>query len=202
MDQESWLYQLYLDTIKGQEKVNERLDRTCRKKKGFAVLLPMIRDISIREDWRAHEILMNIQSGEPCEIWEKDSHGNPKAARPQSQTASLPIRMSSISNRLKKCSAFCRYSRGACKTTADIAAQCQFEFDFKTRFYPVFVPPHLEGKIFHKRRAPCRSGKVFTAVMRRGDCKALHAGAPGKSARNISRAQIPWKWSASAWTMS
>ena len=31
-----------------------------------------------------------------------------------------------------------------------IAESVDFEFDFKTKFYPVFVPPHLEGKSFTK----------------------------------------------------
>ena len=78
MDQEPWLYQQYLDAIKSQELVNERLIALSKEIGIRCVAANNSRYID-REDWRAHEILMNIQSGEPCEIWEKDSHGNPKA---------------------------------------------------------------------------------------------------------------------------
>jgi len=32
----------------------------------------------LRDDWKAQEILMNVQSGEAVEVWEKDSFGNLK----------------------------------------------------------------------------------------------------------------------------
>ncbi|MBM3198933.1 MAG: DNA polymerase III subunit alpha, partial [Chlamydiae bacterium] len=30
--------------------------------------------------------------------------------------------------------------------TLEVAKRCSFAFDFKTKYYPVFIPPHLEGK--------------------------------------------------------
>ena len=77
MHQESWLIQQYQDYIQRQQKVNETLIRLSRQ---HAIPLVATNDIhySTREDWRAHEIFLNIQSGEPCEIWEKDSYGNLK----------------------------------------------------------------------------------------------------------------------------
>ena len=77
MDQESWLHQLYQDTIKGQEQINERLI-LLGKEKGIRCVAANDSRYIERDDWQAHEILMNIQSGEPSEIWEKDSFGNPK----------------------------------------------------------------------------------------------------------------------------
>ncbi len=77
MHQESWLIQQYQDYIQRQKKVNEALIRLSRQ---YAIPLVATQDIHYirRQDWRAHEILLNIQSGESCEIWEKDSYGNLK----------------------------------------------------------------------------------------------------------------------------
>lgn len=75
MESENWLIQLHQDTIKAQDLLNEYL---CTWGKEHCVAANNTRYID-RHDWHAHEILMNIQSGEPCEIWEKDSQGNPKA---------------------------------------------------------------------------------------------------------------------------
>src|SRR5271156_6841067 len=77
MDQEGWLYQQYLDAIKRQELLNEQL-LVLSKEKGIRCVAANDSRYIEREDWQAHEIMMNIQSGEPCEIWEKDSQGNLK----------------------------------------------------------------------------------------------------------------------------
>ena len=58
----------------------------------------------------------------------------------------------------------------ALQNTVKIADACQFEFDFKARYYPVFVPPQLEGQSFTKEtrlqeaekflRQLCEEGKI------------------------------------------
>src|SRR5262249_55474202 len=77
MHDESWLYQQYQDYINKQNKVNVALIELSKKHQIPLVATNDSHYIN-REDWKAHEILLNIQSGEPCEIWEKDSQGNPK----------------------------------------------------------------------------------------------------------------------------
>ncbi len=74
---ETRLIQQYQDYINRQQKVNEQLITLSQQ---HAVPLVATNDVHYieRSDWRAHEILLNIQSGEPCEVWEKDSFGNPK----------------------------------------------------------------------------------------------------------------------------
>ena len=76
IDKESWLYQYYLDRIKNQDKVNETLV-ALSKERGIPIVATNGTHYIDREDWRAHEILMNVQSGEPVEIIERDSFGNP-----------------------------------------------------------------------------------------------------------------------------
>ncbi len=167
MDQEGWLYQLYQDTIKGQEQINERLIALGIEKGIRCVAANDSRYIE-RGDWQAHEILMNIQSGEPSEIWEKDSHGNPKVRvkNPKRQVAythelyfKSPEEMRALFADLP----------AALESSVAIAESVDFEFDFKTRFYPVFVPPkytkeeflrHLCEEGIKERYTPERLAKV------------------------------------------
>ncbi len=166
MDQEGWLYQQHLNAIKEQKQVNERLLILSREKGIRCVAANDSRYID-KEDWKAHEILMNIQSGEPCEIWEKDSHGNPKERvrnpkRQVSYTHELyfksPAEMQSLFADIPE----------AVEESMAIAAQCQFEFDFKTKFYPVFIPPHLEGKAFSKEERLSEAEKFLRNLCEEG----------------------------------
>lgn len=78
---ESWLFQHYQDFIQRQEKVNKALIEVGVEL-GIKVVATNDSHYMDRSDWKAHEILLNVQSGEPCEIWENDSFGNPKMRVP------------------------------------------------------------------------------------------------------------------------
>jgi DNA polymerase-3 subunit alpha len=142
--QEGWLAQKMRDYEASQQKSNEKLVELSRH-----LGIPLVATNNVhyieRDDWRAHEILLNIQSGEPCEIWERDSAGNPKnkAPNPKRETTSThelyfksPAEMEALFADLPE----------AIAETARIAEKCKCELDFKTKHYPVFVPPDLEGK--------------------------------------------------------
>lgn len=146
MDQESWLHKQYLDAIKAQEMVNARLISISREKGIRCVAANDSRYID-RQDWNAHEILMNVQSGEPCEIWEKDSYGNLKVRVKNPKRQVTHTHEMYFKSQQEMQSSFADFPE-ALQTTIEIAEQCQFEFDFKTKYYPVFVPPHLENKEF------------------------------------------------------
>ncbi len=148
MDQESWLYQRHLDYISGQKKINSKLIELS-KRYGIKCVAANDTKYLDRDDWRAHEVLMNIQSGEPCEIWEKDSFGNPKVRvrnpkREVTLTHELyfksPEQMQSLFADIPE----------AVHNTSEIAQKCRFEFDLKSKYYPVFVPPALESTTFTK----------------------------------------------------
>jgi DNA polymerase-3 subunit alpha len=85
---ESWLLQKMQTAESDQKKINERLIELSKAHQVSLVATPDIHYIE-KEDWRAHEILLNVQSGEPCEIWERDSQGNlkNKAPNPKRETA-------------------------------------------------------------------------------------------------------------------
>src|ERR1700722_218487 len=169
MDQESWLHQLHLETVKGQRRVNEHLLQLSKEKGVRCVAANDSRYID-KEDWKAHEILMNIQSGEPCEIWEKDSYGNPK------ERVRNPKRQASYTHELyfkspeEMHSLFADLPQ-ALEESVAIASQCQFEFDFKTKFYPVFIPPHLEAKSFSKEERLVEAEKFLRKLCEEGIAK-------------------------------
>lgn len=142
--QESWLSQKLRDAVSHQNKKNEEL-LALSKELGVGIVATNDIHYIEREDWRAHEILLNIQSGEVCEIWERDSAGNPKnkAPNPRRETASTrelyfksPAEMSALFSDIPE----------AIENTLKIADQCKCELDFKTRHYPIFIPPAIVGK--------------------------------------------------------
>jgi DNA polymerase-3 subunit alpha len=155
MDKEGWLLQNYRDYVRNQEIVIQKLIELGKQYNIRCVATNAVHYLE-RSDWKAHEILMNIQSGEPCEIWERDSQGNPKnrVLNPKRQVyfthelyLKTPEQMSELFADLPD----------ALAVSIDIAEKINLELDFKARFYPVFTPP--EG--FTKEdylRALCKKG--------------------------------------------
>jgi DNA polymerase-3 subunit alpha len=146
--QENWLIQKMSDYSENQRKKNEKLVEISKR---LNIGLVATNDIHYleKEDWRAHEILLNIQSGETVEIWERDSAGNPKnkAPNPKRETTSTrelyfksPDEMRSLFEDLPE----------SLENTVKIAEKCKCEIDFKTKHYPIFIPPDLVGKTVSK----------------------------------------------------
>ena len=140
LKKEMWLYREYELMVERQEKVIEAY-------KGMGVPLVATNDIQYlnQEDYKVHEILMNVQSGEPIEIWDTDHMGNRKGKVLNPKRRVLfsheyyfksPEQMEALFSDLPE----------AISNTKKIADQCSIEFDFEKKFYPVFVPPELEGK--------------------------------------------------------
>jgi len=146
--QESWLFQKYQDYISKQEKLNQILLEVS-KELSIPVVATNDSHYIDRDDWRAHEILLNIQSGESVEIVEKDSYGNPKfrTANPKRMTYSShecyfksPQQMQSLFADIPE----------AISNTLKVAEKCHVELDFKTKHYPVYLPPAIQEKSFSK----------------------------------------------------
>jgi DNA polymerase-3 subunit alpha len=137
--QESWLFQQYQDYMTKQTKVNQALIEIAQEE-GIRVVATNDSHYIERSDWRAHEILLNVQSGEPCEIWEKDSYGNPKVRiqNPKRRTYSShecyfksPQQMLDLFQDIPE----------AISNTLEVAEKCKVEIDFKAKHYPVYLPP-------------------------------------------------------------
>lgn len=148
MYQESWLQQQYQDFIQKQTKVNQALIEIGREL-NIPIVATNDSHYIDRSDWKAHEILCNVQSGEPCEIWEKDSQGNPKfrVANPKRQT--YPSHEYYFKSPAQIEELFADIPE-AVENTLVIAEKCNVAIDFKTKHYPVYHPPSIEGKSFTK----------------------------------------------------
>jgi DNA polymerase-3 subunit alpha len=139
MEEEGWLLQNYRDYVRNQEVVLQRLVE-MGKVLGIRSVATQGSHYLHRSDWKAHEILMNVQSGEPCEIWERDSAGNPK------RRVLNPKRQVYFSHELYFKSAaemgeMFADLPDALKESVAIAEKIELKLDFKTKYYPVFTPP-------------------------------------------------------------
>ncbi len=144
LEREVWVYQRHQEYVANQEKLIERL-KVLSKEKGIPLVATNGVHYIERDDWQAHEILMNVQSGEPCEIWERDSFGNPRARIPNPKRKILPSHEFYFKSPEEMEALFADIPE-AIKNTHEIADKCHLEIDLKAKFYPVFVPPSLEGK--------------------------------------------------------
>lgn len=139
--QEAWLLQKYEDFIARQDKVNTALVELGRRYAIPLVATNASRYLS-RDDWRAHEILINIQSGEPCEVWQKDAQGNPQFRIPNPQRRTYASHEHYFKSQAEMETLFSDLPE-AIENTVKVANKCTLELDFKTKHYPVFVPPSL-----------------------------------------------------------
>ncbi len=159
---ETWLQQQYIDFIEKQKRVNDRLI-VEGKKRGIELVATNDTHYLEPGDWKAHEVLLNIQSGEPVEIWEKDSFGNP------TQRISNPKRRVYSSHELYFKSPEEMQERfkdlpKALEATQKIAEKCSVELDFETKHYPVFTPPDLRGKPITDEERLVASGHYLRAL--------------------------------------
>ena len=108
-----------------------------------------------REDWRAHEILLNVQSGEPCEIWERDAQGNPKRRIPNPKRHTyashecyfkMPQQMVDLFQDIPE----------AISNTLEVAEKCQLEIDFQDETLSCLCTANQWKQDDIRRRAPKR----------------------------------------------
>lgn len=156
--QESWLIQQYQDCIQKQKKVNEALIRLSRQ---HGIPLVATNDVHYihREDWRPHEILMNIQSGEPCEIWEKDSYGNLKFRLPNPKRQTYPSHEYYFKTAGQMQELFSDVPE-AFEQSGKIAEMCDVDIDFKAKHYPVYLPPDFNPEA-HSKEEQSRAVEQF-----------------------------------------
>jgi DNA polymerase-3 subunit alpha len=139
VEDEPWLIQKYEEQEQNRLRIEERLFPLARKKN---ILIAATQESFYleRTDWRAHEILLNIQSGEPSEIWQRDSMGNPVGRVKNPKRDVLASHEHFFKSQDQMEAIFKDYPE-AISCTKEIADRCHFNFDFKTKHYPSFVPP-------------------------------------------------------------
>ncbi len=148
LDKEAWAYENYKHNVTHEEKILGCL-KDLSKKLGIACVATNDIHYLEREDWRAHEILKNVQSGEPCEIWEKDSSGNLKNKVRNPKRETTPSHEHYFKSKEEMQALFQDFPE-ALAVAEKIAGQCLLELDFKTRYYPHYTPPEVNGEILSR----------------------------------------------------
>lgn len=144
LKEEAWLLRQHLEYTEKQGKLNEAVCKLALEL-GVPVVATNDSHYMDRGDWKAHEILINIQSGEPCEIWERDSLGNPKWRVPNPKRKTYPSHEFYFKSQEEMAALFSDMPE-ALQNTLEVAKRCKVDIDLKTKHYPVFIPPSLEGK--------------------------------------------------------
>jgi DNA polymerase-3 subunit alpha len=142
--QESWRYQQYAEYISKQNKINAALLELSAKY-GIRVVATNDSHYMEQQDWMAHQILLNVQSGEPTEIVEHDSYGNAKLRKPNPKRSTYPSNEYYFKSPEQMAALFADVPE-AISNTLTIADKCNVELDFKTKHYPVFIPPAFADK--------------------------------------------------------
>lgn len=145
MFDESWLYSNYQEHVQKQEKLITKLIPLAKELNIKCVATNNIHYLE-RDDWRAHEVLLNIQSGEPIEEWQRDAMGNPKFRTPNPKRSTFATHELYFKTAEEMAALFSDIPE-AISNTLEIADKCTLEIDLKTKHYPVFVP---EGKTYSK----------------------------------------------------
>ncbi|MCB1213207.1 MAG: DNA polymerase III subunit alpha [Chlamydiia bacterium] len=139
---ETWLLQKYQEAIGSQQKVNAFLIAT-----GAELGIPCVATNDThfieRSDWKKHEILINVQSGEPVEIPEYDFSGSSTRRVPNPKRQTYASHECYFKSPEQMQALFSDHPE-AISNTLDIAKKCNVNFDFKTKHYPVYWPEELD----------------------------------------------------------
>lgn len=166
LEDEEWLYEKFVQYAKDQAQVGERLQELSRSLGIGRVATNDARYLR-KEDWLAHEAVMNIGAGEVLQIWDVDSQGKRQRLRKN------PKRKLALTRELyfvSQAEMVERFSDDpeAIETTLKIAEQCNFSFDFDKKFYPLFVPPSLEGREFSEKTRKLESAQFLRNLCQEG----------------------------------
>jgi DNA polymerase-3 subunit alpha len=138
--EEAWLFHQYQEYVAKQDKLNTTLYELGKKHAIGCVATNNCHYLE-RQDFKAHEILINVQSGESVELWQD---GKPIPNPKRTTFPSHELYMKSAEEMQELFSDIPE----AIQTTCAIAEKCLLELDFSTKHYPVFIPPSLQGKTY------------------------------------------------------
>lgn len=145
-DKEQWLLQLHNEMAEKQELLVQKY-KLVHQKTNIGLVATNNVQFMQKKDYKAHEILMNIQSAETIEIIEKDSLGVLRRRYPNPKRRVLPSDQYYFKTPMEMESLFADLPE-AIETTRRLADSVDMSMDFDTRYYPVFIPPELEGREF------------------------------------------------------
>lgn len=165
-EKEQWIQQRVQDHLKKQELLNQKLIDLSKRESIQAVASNETFYLQA-EDFKAQEILMNVQSGQPCEIWELDSRGNRKARVPNPKRSILPSRSFYLHSPNQMAEKFSFFPESL-KASSEIAERCNVELDFATKHYPVYLPPSLLDKQYKSEEREKEAEKYLWELCQKG----------------------------------
>jgi DNA polymerase-3 subunit alpha len=169
ISKEPFLLQGYKDLIEKSSKIEKNL---IALSKTFQIDILASSDIHYLEasDWKAHEILKNIQSGEPCEIWEKDSYGNLKNKIPNPKREVFYSHEYHFRSFSELKDTYQDHPEWI-SNTLKVAQKCHVQLDFKTKHYPVFIPPDLKGQTVSEAQRALSASQYLKKLCHEGVAK-------------------------------
>ena len=185
---ESWLYQRYQTHIEQQQKIEQRLREESEKRSIPCVATNNCHYLE-REDWRAHEVLLNIQSGEPCLIRQVDPHTGQPRVTPNPKRATFSSHEYDFKSATEMQERF-KDLPEALSITEEIAEKCNVELDFVSKHYPIFSCDHEEGASGFLKGL-CEEG----IAKRYGDheLEKVAEQYPGKDAKEVVRERLSYE---------
>lgn len=164
--EEGWLCQKHEVYVAEQQRVNESL-LAFGKSLGIACVAAHASRYLDQEDWSAHETLLNVQSGQTLESAERDSFGKVKNRVPNPKREVMFTHRLHFPSKKEMQDLFADHPE-ALTNSCLIAEKCTFEFDFKTKCYPVFVPPALEGKEYSSQERVSAAAQFLRDLCEKG----------------------------------
>jgi DNA polymerase-3 subunit alpha len=134
---EVWLYRQYQEYIDRQQMIEKVLLEESQRRSIPCVATNNCHYLR-RTDWRAHEVLLNIQSGEPCQLRQPGQRATPNPKR-----AVFPSHEFHMKSPEEMRALFSDIPH-VCEMTEEIAGKCHLEIDLQTKHYPVFPIPASE----------------------------------------------------------
>lgn len=149
---ESWLYRQYQEHV-AKEKILEAFLLEESKRRSIPCVATNNCHYYERKDWKAHEILLNIQSGEPCLLREENPHTGIPSSTPNPKRSTLPSHEYYFKSPEEMRSLFADIPE-ALDITTTIADKCHLEIDFVSKHYPVYsIKEEGETKTWDRQKA-------------------------------------------------
>lgn len=140
IEAESWLSERY---HREQEQRAQLAKLWMRVSKEYSIGLLATHESFYLDQaqWRAQEVLMNVQSGETLELWQSDPHGGAdfKKKNPKRDVLASHAHDFKAPSEIAKRFAFA--PKEALTSAAQIVERCAFDFDFQAKHYPGFEVP-------------------------------------------------------------
>lgn len=137
---ESWLHDRYLSDQELRKRLRQEWSDLSTSS-GIPLLATHEPYYLEQGEWRAHEVLMNVQSGETLETWSTPPSGESSGFKQKNPKRDVcPSHEHYFKSPDEIATAFSQWPQ-ALDNAEIIAQKCAFAFDYKSKHYPCFEVP-------------------------------------------------------------